>query len=155
MRAMLAWVMAGFFLGVPGAAAFPVAGKITLDDVAAHGLIPTQPTPDKAGRWASTPYFKLYSEGRLVFAGLSADARQMASTATGKKQARIHGDVKPRSLASEMATLKIKRAGTGARVLVVYVSDPCPPCDSLIAGAVSSLQPLGSGAIEQLRVVVH
>lgn len=145
------WLLAGLLVSTSACAAPPITGRVTLQEVATLGLMPTQPTPDKTGRWASFPYLKLYAEGQLLFSGGPADFTAEAL----KKRPSINADIKVRALAQELAVLKLKRGSTGSNVIVAYVSDPCPPCDRLIETALSSLKPAGFGAIEQIRVVVH
>ena len=144
-----------FAAGASLACAASATGKISIDEVAALGLMPTQSTPDKPGTWAQVPYLKLYFDGNLIFSGMPGDFQKVLAVKMMKAQPRIHADVKVRQLSSELTSLKTKRTGTGPAVVVAYISDPCPPCESLIAGAISKLQPLGYGAIEQIRVVVH
>ena len=154
-RGLAAWFFAGLFSITATHAAPPVTGKITIPEVATHGLMPTQPTPDKTGTWVNVPYLKLYSEGRLLFSGMASAYQKVTAAQTLRKQPQVDPAIKVHSLVNELATLKIKRVGTGSTVVVVYVSDPCPPCDNLIEGAVSRLQPLGYGAVEQIRVLVR
>lgn len=147
-------IFSTFLFGFFVACAAHGAGRVSIDEVAALGLMPTQSTPDKPGKWAQVPYLKFYFEDKLLATGLPVDFQKIPGAQVITAQPGIHGGVKVRQLSSELKSLKTRRTGKGPAVVLAYVSEPCPPCDSLIDGAIRKLKSLGYGEIEQIRVVV-
>ncbi len=119
--------------------------------VFAQKLVPVTPAQGRAPAYVQTPYLKVFAAGgRLIAQGLPAQVQPGSTPA--QIRAWLSGPaVSPWTLAQEFRALAAPVPRPGV-VMVVYVSDPCPPCEGLVAPLRQTLTLATSGDLHVHRV---
>lgn len=129
----------------------PAAAQVTLDRVASLGLMPLLVAAGTGNVSVQVPYLKVYQQDRLLWAGMPSEIQNIS------RSPRLPAAIKMRQLSQERAALGAPSSSSNSQALtlLVYVSEPCPPCDSLVAEAREQLTQRGLAPTDELRVRVH
>lgn len=119
--------------------------------VFAQKLVPVTPAQGGAPAYLQTPHVKVFAAGgRLIAQGLPAQLRPGSTPAEVRawlrRPATSHW-----TLPQEFRALAAPAPATGV-VMVVYLSDPCPPCEGLVAPLRQTLTQATSGGLHVHRV---
>lgn len=119
--------------------------------VFAQKLVPVTPAQGGAPTYLQTPHVKVFAAGgRLIAQGLPAQVRPGSSPA--EVRAWLSRPATSQwTLAQEFRALAAPVPATGV-VMVVYLSEPCPPCEGLVAPLREALTQATAGGLHVHRV---
>lgn len=119
--------------------------------VFAQKLVPVTPAQGGAPAYLQSPHVKVFgADGRLIAQGLPTQV-QPGSTAAQVRTWLSRPAASRWTLAQEFRALAAPVPRPGV-VMVVYVSDPCPPCEGLVAPLRQTLTLATSGDLHVHRV---
>jgi hypothetical protein len=105
----------------------------------------------------STPQFKLYGvDGQLLASGTAEEMKGLRHGDLKQVQAGTSG-VRILKLEEELLVLGLPRGTRMGSTLMIYESEPCPPCETLAKPVIEHLKRLhgSSFAVQRLTIVMR
>lgn len=119
--------------------------------VFAQKLVPVTPAQGGAPAYLQTPHVKVFAAGgRLIAQGLPTQV-QPGSTPAEVRAWLSRPATSHWTLAQELRALSASVPATGV-VMVVYLSEPCPPCEGLVAPLREAIRKATAGGLHVHRV---